>query len=59
MFVVIAAATDAVYALLASRLNRRLAGSVRWRRAWEAAGGATFIGLGLLTAAADAPVRAG
>lgn len=49
LFVAIAAATDSAYALAASALAPRLAGSARWGR-WVAA--AVYVGLGLYALAA-------
>ena len=53
LFVVIAAASDSAYALLAGTVGRRLVARNRHRMAGRYAVGGTYIGLGLLTAAAN------
>ncbi len=55
LFVAIAAATDAVYVLLASRLAPALRGSPRLRRWARPFGGVTFVALGVAAALARPP----
>jgi threonine/homoserine/homoserine lactone efflux protein len=55
LFVLIAAVTDSVYALLASAIAPRVQRGVERARAGKIALGATFIGLGVMTAFAQRP----